>query len=69
VIERGERLARMVHVRIRHGWILAHDVHAADLALLRGMDGLDHGEARLGVELHAHSFSKRALASGVATRW
>jgi len=29
---------------------------------------LDHGEAGFRVELHAHNFSKRAFASGVATR-
>src|SRR5258708_31944367 len=30
VAERGERLARMVHVRIRHGRIFAHNVHRSE---------------------------------------
>ena len=33
-VERRERLARVVHVGVGHRRVLAHDVHAADLALL-----------------------------------
>ena len=51
VIERGERLARVIDVGVGHRRVLAHDVHAADLALLRGVHDLDHGEAGLRIEL------------------
>ena len=41
----------MLEIRIRHRRVLAHDVHAADLAVVGGVDDLDHGEAGLRVEL------------------
>ena len=50
VLERRERFARMVRVGVRHRRVLAHHVHAADLALLDRMHDLDHRQPRLVVE-------------------
>ena len=50
-VERGERLADLVDVRIRQERVLAHHVHPADAALQRRADDLGHGQPLLGVEL------------------
>ena len=70
VIERGHRFARVIDVGIRHRRVLTHDVHPADLALLRRVHDLDDGQTRMsGSSSVFHSFSKRSRASGVFTRW
>ena len=51
VLELGEGLARMLHVRVRHRRVLAHDVHAADRVGVHRVHDLDHREAALGIEL------------------
>src|SRR5919108_2651019 len=38
---------------VRHGRVLAHDVHAPDFVLMDGVHDLDHSESRLGIELRA----------------
>ena len=43
----------MRHVGIGHRRILAHDVHAADLAGVHGVHDLDDGQSRLRVERRA----------------
>ena len=48
-----ERLARVVEVGVRHRRIFAHDVHALDLVGVDRVHDLDHGQAALGIELHA----------------
>ncbi len=50
MIERGQRLARMLRVGVRHRRVLAHDVHAADLAALDRLHHLDHRQTRLAIE-------------------
>ena len=52
-LELGERLPRVLDVRIRHRRVLAHDVHAANLAGVHGIHDLDHGQARLLVQRRA----------------
>ena len=52
-LERGERLADLVDVRVREERVLAHHVHPAHAALERAADDLGDGQARLGVELAA----------------
>ena len=37
VLQMGERLADMALVGVRHGRVLAHDVHALDAALMHGV--------------------------------
>ena len=69
VIERGQRFARVIDVGIRHRRVLAHDVHPADLVLLRGVHDLDDGEARIRIERASSTASRTAArASGVFTR-
>ena len=69
VIERGERFARVIDIRIGHRGVFAHDVHAANLVLLRGVHDLDDGESRIRIERRcATSVSNRCRASGVPTR-
>ncbi len=68
MIERGERFAGVIDIRIGHRRVFAHDVHAANLVLLGGVHDLDHREAGIRIELVRHSFSKRCRASGVPTR-
>ena len=53
VLELGERLAGMARVRIRHGRVLAHDVHTPDLARVHGVHDLDDGQAAHRVERSA----------------
>jgi len=53
VIESGERLSRVIDIWIGHRRVFAHDVHAADLALLRGIHDLDHGQSGIRIELRA----------------
>ena len=49
-LERRERLADLVDVRVREERVLAHHVHAAHAALERAADDLGDGQAGLGVE-------------------
>ena len=60
-----EPLARVVRVGIGHRRILAHDVHAADLPFAGGIHDLDHGEARLLVELHAPELLEARVRLGI----
>jgi hypothetical protein len=50
VLELRERSARMVLIGVRHRRVLAHDVHAGDLAFVDGVHDLDDGEAALRIE-------------------
>ena len=52
MIQRRNRLPRVLHVRIRHRGIFSHDVHAANLASLGRVDDLDDGQSGFRVELH-----------------
>ena len=52
-VELGERGARVMRVGVRHRRIFAHDVHAANLALMHGIHDFHHGETRLRIERHA----------------
>ena len=40
-----QRLARVLHVGVRHRRVLAEDVHAADDAVLDGMHDFDDGQS------------------------
>ncbi len=58
VLQAGQRVARVVQVRVAHGRVLAHDVHAADLVRVavgrqRLVHDLDDGVAGLLVQRHA----------------
>ena len=53
MLELRERLAGVVRVRVGHRRVLAHDVHALDLACVNRGHDLDHGQPGLGVELRA----------------
>ena len=61
MVERGEGLAGVIDVGIGHRRVFAHDVHAADLVLLGGVDDFDDRETGLGVELHAPQFLEALL--------
>ena len=50
VLELRERVARMVLIGVGHRGVLAHDVHARDLALVHRVHDLDDGEAALRIE-------------------
>ena len=72
MLERGERIARVVRVGVRHRRVLAHDVHAADAAVADRVHHLDDRQPRLRVEAAPASRqarSKRWRASSLATRW
>ena len=62
MIEGAERFARVIDIGIRHGRILAHDEHAANLVLLRRVDDFDDGEARIRIELRCPKASRTAGA-------
>ena len=47
MLELGDAGAGMIEVGIRHRRVLALDIHAPDLAFVRRIDDLDHGEAGL----------------------
>jgi hypothetical protein len=53
VLELGQRLAGVVQVRIRHRRVLAHDVHAVQLAVVHRVHDRHHGQTRFGVEFRA----------------
>ena len=50
MVESGDGLAHMMRVGIRHGRVLAHDVHAANIAGMHGIHDFNHSEATLGIE-------------------
>ena len=50
MLELRERRARMVLIGIGHRGVLAHDVHARDLAFVHGVHDLDDGQAALRIE-------------------
>ena len=50
MLELGQRLARVLHVGVGHRRVLAHDVHAVDLAVVDRVHDLDDGQAALGIE-------------------
>ncbi len=60
-LELGQRRARVGDVRIRHRRVLAHDVHAADLAGVDRVHDLDDRESGLRVERRAPQRLERAL--------
>ena len=65
-LELRERLARVPRVGIGHRGVLAHDVHAADLAGVHRVHDLDDGQSRLRIERSApHSDAKRCRTSRV----
>ena len=64
----AERFAGVIDVRIGHRGILAHHEHAANLALLRRVDGFDHGEARIGIELECPTASRTAAGPRACPR-
>ena len=53
MFELGERDAGVMLVGIRHGRILAHDIHRLDLVGMDRVDDLDHRQPALGIELGA----------------
>ena len=60
------RRARVIDVRVGHRRVLAHDVHAADLAVVGGVHDLDHREAGLRIERRAPELLEALrCASGV----
>ena len=70
VLQRGQRVARMVEVGVTHGRVLTHDVHAADLVRVTVLGqgfahDLDHGVAGLFVELGAPEIFKPGVRGGV----
>ena len=67
-LERRQRLPRVRDVGVRHRRVLAHDVHAADLARVHGVHDLDDGEPRLRVERHAPQRLEPSRAPPLSTR-
>ena len=68
MLEPRQRLAGVVRVRVRHGRVLAHDVHGLDPAGMDRVDDLDHGEARPLVELLTPERFQDGAVDGVADR-
>ena len=71
VLQTGHGMAGMVQVRVAHGRVFAHDVHAANLVRVavigqRFVHDLDHGVARLVVQLGAPEVFKPGVCFGVA---
>ena len=50
VIQRGKRLASMVGIGVGHGGVLAHHVHATDLACFDGIHDFNDGQAGLVIQ-------------------
>ena len=65
-LERAERLADLVHVRVRQERVLAHHVHPAHAAVERAGDDLGDREPALGVELGTAPGVRELLARVVA---
>ena len=76
MLEPAQRRAGVVDIGVRHRRVLAHDVHAADLARMDGIHDLDHGQPALGIELgvpeglegFAHVRARDRLVVGVKHR-
>ena len=45
VIQLRQRIARMLHIRVRHRWVFAQDIHRLDLVLMNRVHDLRHGQA------------------------
>ena len=58
MLELRQRLARMLHVGVGHGGVLAHHVHALDLVVVDRVHDLDHGQSALGIERRAPEMSR-----------
>ncbi len=64
MLQLRQRLAGVLHVRVRHRGVLAHDVHAPNRVGMDRVHDLDDGEAALGIERHA----PRRLVGGARLR-
>jgi hypothetical protein len=70
VVEPGEGGAGMRQVGVRHRGVLAHHVHAGDLAALHRAHDLDHGQAGPRVERRApQRLQPRRASSGLPVGW
>ena len=70
MLEAGQGMTRMVQIRIAHGRVLAHDVHAPDLVRItvvgqRLVQDLDHGIAGLIVERRIPEGLEPGMRQGV----
>ena len=68
MFELGQRLARVVHVGVRHRRVFAHDVHALDLVAMHRVHNLDDGQAALVVERGLPQILKFGANVGVLDR-
>ena len=50
MIERGERLTRVVGVGVRHGRVLTHHIHATNATIFDGMHDLDYRQTGFSIE-------------------
>ena len=70
VFQAGQGMARVIQVRVAHGGVFPHDVHAANLVRIavlgqRFTHDFDHGVARLVVQLGAPEVFKPGMRGGV----
>ena len=50
MVELGQGLPRVMQIRVGHGRVFAHDVHAVQPVVENGVHDLDHGQTRLRVQ-------------------
>mgnify|MGYP000957836365 CR=1 FL=1 len=63
--EVGQRVARVLHVGVRHRRVLALDIHAANGARVNRVHHLDHGQARFVGNRHAPQRFEMLARAGV----
>ena len=68
MIELGERLARVLQIRVRHRGIFALDIHAVDLTGMDRVHDLDHGEAAHRIEFLMPEPLERLAQIGASDR-
>ena len=51
MLELRDRLAGMLHIRVRHRRVFAHDVHSTNIAGMDRLHDFHDGQAALGIEL------------------
>ena len=69
MVEARQGFTRVLRIRIRHGGVLAHDVHAADIAGAGGIDDLHHGQPAFGIQFGAPGLFEPRAGFAESTAW